>query len=76
MRKGEDILKCRICRGGAIDTYCQLHEKANRNIVENYIVWKKALNISWKEYLNEIAKNPYTGSAAKELAEHLMRRGE
>jgi len=29
-----------------------------------------------KEYLNEIAKNPYTGSSAKELAEHLMKKGE
>ena len=76
MRKGEGILWCRIYRSRASDRYCALREKANSNIMEEYNLWKKALNISWKEYLNEIAKNPYTSSAAKELAEHLMRRGE
>ena len=59
-----------------MNEYCELHEKANKNIVEKYNAWKKALNISWKEYLNEIAKNPYTGSSAKELAAHLMKKGE
>lgn len=69
-------MKCKICNKKAVNEYCELHEKANNNIMEKYNIWKKALNISWKEYLNEIAKNPYTGSSAKELAEHLMKTGE
>jgi len=69
-------LKCEICDREATNKYCELHEKANKNIVEKYNAWNKALNISWKEYLNEIAKNPYTGSSAKELAEHLTKIGE
>ncbi len=67
-------MKCEICDKEAIEKYCELHEKANRNIVKKYDEWKKALDISWKEYLNEVMKNPYTGSSAKEVAEQLMKR--
>jgi hypothetical protein len=31
-----------------------------------------AQNISWKEYLSEIAKNPLAGEWVKEVAQHLM----
>ncbi len=34
------------------------------------------MDISWKEYLNEIAENPYTGSWAKEVAKYLNRKKE
>jgi hypothetical protein len=44
--------------------------------LKKYDVWKKALEISWKEYLNEIVRNPLTGEWAKEVAEHLMKCGE
>jgi len=53
-----------------------LHEKAYRNIVKEYDVWKRASDVSWKEYLSEMVKNPYTGLWAKEVAEHLMKNGE
>jgi hypothetical protein len=56
-----------------VEKYCELHEKAYRSIVQKYENWKRAMDISWKEYLNEIAKNPYTGSWAKEVAEQLMK---
>jgi hypothetical protein len=66
-------LTCRICNRKAVEKYCELHEKAYRSIVQKYENWKRAMDISWKEYLNEIAKNPYTGSWAKEVAEQLMK---
>jgi hypothetical protein len=31
------------------------------------------MDISWKEYLNEIVKNPYAGSWAKEVAGQLLK---
>ncbi|UCE29107.1 MAG: hypothetical protein JSV85_07630 [Candidatus Bathyarchaeota archaeon] len=68
-------MKCEICSKKAMNEYCKLHERAKENIIGKYNLWKTALNISWKEYLNEITKNPYTGSSAKELAEHL-KQGE
>ena len=69
-------MKCRICNREAVEKYCELHEKAYSSIVQKYEDWKRAMDISWKEYLNEIVKNPYTGSWAKEVAETLMKDGD
>jgi len=67
-------LKCAICdKEAAQNGYCELHAKAYKNVVEKYDVWKKALNITWEEYLKEIIKNPFTGEWAKEVAEHLIK---
>ena len=57
-------------------SYCDSHAKAYENITKNYEYWKKALEISWKEYLSEIAKNSFTGQWAKETAEYLKRNEE
>ncbi len=69
-------MKCKICDKEANERYCELHEKAYKNIVEKYDQWKNALDLSWKEYLKELAKNPYTGSWAKEVVEHLVKNGD
>jgi len=70
-------LKCAICGREADErSYCEMHMKAYESIDKKYGAWKKALQISWKEYLSEIVKNPLTGEWAKELAEHLIRSGE
>ncbi len=66
-------MKCRVCSREAVEKYCELHEKAYRSVVQKYDDWRRATGISWKEYLNEIAKNPYTGLWAKEVAEQLMK---
>jgi len=69
-------MKCRVCNREAVEKYCELHEKAYKSIVQKYENWKRAMGISWKEYLNEIVKNSYTGSWAKEVAEKLMKDGD
>ncbi len=65
-------MKCRICSKEAIEKYCELHEKTYRRIAQKYDDWRRAMEISWKDYLNEILKNQYTGSWAKEVAEDLI----
>lgn len=67
-------MKCKVCSRETLTKldYCELHEKACRNIRQKFEAWKKALNIEWKEYLKEIAKNPLTGAWAKEAAESLL----
>jgi flavoprotein len=52
--------------------YCELREKAHENIVQEYDLWKKALQISWEEYLNEVIKNSNTGTWTKEVAKSLL----
>jgi hypothetical protein len=66
-------LNCKIChREAAKNGFCQMHLKAYENIVEKYDFWRKALKISWKEYLSEIEQNPLTGEWAKEVANYLV----
>ena len=69
-------MKCEICKKEAKSRYCDHHQKAYENVVENFGSWRKALEISWEDYLKEIIKNPLTGKWAKEVAEHLIKTGE
>lgn len=69
-------MKCKVCDRKVENEYCELHEKAHRNIVNKYDVWKKASDVSWKQYLSELVNNPYTGVWAREVAEHLMKSEE
>ena len=70
-------MNCKICnRDVSEDNYCELHMKAYESIVKKYELWKRALGISWKEYLSEVVKNPLTGEWAREVAEHLIKNGE
>lgn len=50
--------------------------KAYGKIIEKYDAWKRALKISWKEYLSEVVKNSLTGEWAKEVAEYLIKNEE
>lgn len=71
------MLRCKICDRDAVDEgYCDLHFEAYNNILEKYEVWRKAMDISWKDYLSELIKNPLTGYWAKEVAEKLLKDGE
>ena len=66
-------MKCEICdRETNKRRYCTFHAKAYGNIMKKYETWRKALEVSWKEYLSEIAKNPLTGEWAREVAENLI----
>jgi hypothetical protein len=69
-------LKCKVCRRQVQDkpqsVYCELHQKAYDNIQRKFEVWKKALNLDWETYLNEVTHNPLTGIWAREVAENLL----
>ena len=71
-------MKCKICvKEASNDGYCELHMKAHKVIVKKYELWRRALGISWKEYLSEIAENPLAGEWVKEVTQQLMRiRGQ
>lgn len=74
---GGEKLKCKICEREAQGRdFCLLHSKAYENIIKKYAVWRKALNVAWKEYLSEIAQNSLTGEWAKEIARYLLNNEE
>jgi hypothetical protein len=50
--------------------------KAYENVIDNYVRWKEASEVGWKEYLREIVMNPLAGQWAKEVAQHLTKTGE
>lgn len=66
-------MQCPIC-GRKVDEqgYCKLHAKVCNIIIKKYDRWRKAMEISWKEYLSEIVKNPLAGEWAREVAQHLI----
>lgn len=75
-------MKCKVCSREAQEQpqseYCELHQKAYENLQKKFELWKKASNIDWENYINEVARNPLTGTWAKEVAEslHLKSRGK
>lgn len=69
-------MKCKVCDREARNKYCELHEKAYANIMQKFEIWKNATEVSWEQYLNELVKNPFTGTWAKEVAEHLLKDKE
>ena len=73
-RRGErKRLKCKTCdREAAEREFCLVHLRAYQNLVEKYDCWRKALNISWREYLSEIERNPLTGEWVKEVVNYLV----
>jgi hypothetical protein len=44
--------------------------------MDKFIVWQKATNIEWINYLGQLQKNSLTGEWAKEVAKHLFREEE
>jgi hypothetical protein len=75
--EGGKALNCKICHRKVVtEKFCQIHLKAYENIVEKYDFWKKALKISWKEYLSEIEQNSLTGEWVKEVASYLISNEE
>jgi len=70
---GGKTLKCKVCNRETdkVD-FCIFHFKAYQSVANSYDVWKKALGLSWEEYLSEIQKNSLTGEWAKEVAKYLI----
>jgi len=69
--------KCRICgKAAASKDYCPHHAKAHHNLLQKYKKWKKALNLSWNDYLAAIIQNPFSGRKVKEVAEVLLSEKE
>jgi hypothetical protein len=66
-------MKCIVCDREAVEKYCELHKKAYRSVIQKFENWKRAMTISWKEYLKAVVENAYTGSYAREVAEQLLK---
>jgi len=44
--------------------------------VDRFPVWGRAMGITWKDYLSQIAENSSAGNWVKEVAKCLIENGE
>ncbi len=65
-------MTCVICGRKTDDRYCHLHQRAYVALVKGFEAWKRALGISWRDYLKKVAMNPYTGKWAVEVCTDLL----
>ena len=65
-------MKCPLCRREALVDLCRYHAEAKENVRTAYALWVKAYGrIEWRDYLDNVKRNPQTGQWAKEIAEFL-----
>ena len=68
----EEAVKCPICGREAAPELCRYHAEAKEKIQAAYSLWMKAYgNIEWKDFLDNVKRNPQTGQWVKEIAELL-----
>ena len=65
-------MKCPICRREAVVDLCRYHAEAKEKVRIAYPLWVKAYgNIEWKDFLDNLKRNPQTGRWAKEITQLL-----
>jgi hypothetical protein len=66
-------MKCALCGREAAVRLCPYHEEAKAKVEEAYPLWVKAYGkLEWKDYLDNVKRNPQTGQWSKEIAELLQ----
>jgi hypothetical protein len=66
-------MKCPLCGREAVSGLCAYHESAKERVEAAYPIWVKAYGgIGWRDYLDNVKRNPQTGQWAKEIAGFLQ----
>ena len=66
-------MKCALCGREAVVRLCPYHEEAKVKVEAAYPLWVKAYGkLEWKDYLDNVKRNPQTGQWSKEIAELLQ----
>ena len=55
--------------------YCKHHQAAYSNLEESYSQWRRALGLSWTEYLEKVEKVSGTGVWVKEVIKGILSGG-
>lgn len=65
-------MKCQICGRGAAGELCFDHAEAKKNLKSAYPLWVKAYGgLGWRDFLDNVKRNPQSGQWVKEAAEFL-----
>lgn len=70
--------RCKVCsKNSVVNGFCQYHHKAYENLLAGYTYWKKAYGgLSWKDYIDKIKENEFTGIWVKEVIRALRVRDD
>jgi len=71
------VTRCTVCdrekQGDSV--YCEHHQAAYSNLEESYPQWRRALGLSWTEYLEKVDKASGTGTWVKEVIKDILSGG-
>ena len=65
--------ECPICgrEPAAGDSLCRYHKIAREHLEKAFLEWKKAQEVTWEQYLDELHASEATGAWVKEVVEHI-----
>jgi len=67
--------KCVVCsRESDGGDFCRWHKLSYEKLKETFKRWKDSTEIGWKEFLEEILKNPNTGIWVREVATYILKK--
>jgi hypothetical protein len=70
-------VNCRLCRRETDSEFCAYHSRARSEVAGAYKSWSEAYGeLTWREYLNRVIKNPETGQWAVEVAKLMLDKEE
>ncbi|MCK4703262.1 hypothetical protein KAT55_07885 [Candidatus Bathyarchaeota archaeon] len=55
--------------------YCEHHQAAYSNLEKSYSQWRRALGLSWTDYLEKVEKVSGTGIWVKEVIKDILSGG-
>jgi len=68
----EAVMSCPICGAPSRNRFCSAHQMAFQNLLSVYEVWRRALEISWRDYLERVAGNENSGRWVQEVCAFLL----
>lgn len=66
-------MRCAVCNKESEDILCVSHKRAYENLLQKFEEWKRAMDISWEAYLEEVGRNLHSGRWVVEVAVALIK---
>jgi len=65
--------ECPICGRESTDgdSLCRYHRTAREHLEKTFAEWKKAQEVTWEQYLDELYASETTGAWVKEIVGHI-----
>jgi hypothetical protein len=68
--------RCEICPRPRVDgsQLCRYHQLAYNRLRKAFESWREALNVDWRDFLEEVLKLPQLGEWAREVALNMLKQ--